>query len=154
MKKLLFSIFTILSIFSFGQISLEHYNHDYLKDKKITILYFYTDWCAYCKIQEREIENNNDIRNSLNHDFYFIKLNAESRDEIIFLDEKYSPVIINSKVKTHSFVRNFTEDNKNDSYPLWIFLDEDLKIIGKHSGFLNTKNLNKILKIKKIATKL
>lgn len=145
MKKLLFFLIILFSNFSFGQISLEQFNRDYLMTKKATIIYFYTDWCAYCKIQENEIEKNSRIKNNLNQNFYFLKINAESTKEIIFLDEKYPPIVVNNKPRTHSFAQNFVQENKDEAYPLWIILDENLNIISQYSGVLLKSQLEEVL---------
>ncbi|MBS7333343.1 MAG: thioredoxin fold domain-containing protein [Weeksellaceae bacterium] len=140
MKNWLFAILCFGLNPVHAQIDLKDFNQQYKQNPKPIFLYFNTDWCGICKIQEKEIEKNESIKSELNSNFYFIKLNGESLDEIDFLDQKYQPNIQN---KTHSFVTEFIP-SQYVAFPLWIILDENLEVIGKFSGLIKKKNFNQL----------
>lgn len=140
MKNWLFAILCFGLNPVHAQIDLKDFNQQFKQNPKPIFLYFNTDWCGICKIQEKEIEKNESIKSELNSNFYFIKLNGESLDEIDFLDLKYQPNIQN---KTHSFVTEFIP-SQDVAFPLWIILDENLEVIGKFSGLIKKKNFNQL----------
>lgn len=59
---------------------------------KPIIMDFYTDWCGWCKQMMRTTYANPDIAQYLNSNFYPVKFNAETKDTIEYLGEKYGPV--------------------------------------------------------------
>ena len=142
MKKFVLILYLYFSGIIFGQISLDKFNQEFPKKPQPILLYFYTDWCAYCKIQEREIENNLSLKNELNDGLYFLKINGESIFELDFLGNKFPP---NNKSKTHDFVKQFLNKNEQENYPFWIILNENLQIIDKNFGFLTKKQLSEII---------
>ncbi len=147
-----FKIFTIFSIllnseFGFGQISLDNFNKEFSQNPKPILLYFSTDWCAYCKIQDREFDKNIELINSLSEKYYFIKLDGESLDDFIFLENKYSSNSNEIKKSTHDFVKVFLSVNEQETYPFWIVLNQNLEIIGKEFGFLDQNKLKKLYQI-------
>lgn len=146
MKNWLFIIFCLTFTFIQAQIDLRDFNQQFKQNSKPIFLYFSTDWCGVCKIQEKEIEKHPTIKSILNTDFYFIKLNRESEEVIEFLDQKYQS---NSQNKIHSFVTEFVP-NKDVAFPLWIILDENLEVLGKFSGLIKKKNFEQLfIQIKK-----
>ncbi|QTV05388.1 thioredoxin family protein [Faecalibacter bovis] len=140
MKNWLFAILCFGLNPVHAQIDLKDFNQQFKQNPKPIFLYFNTDWCRICKIQEKEIEKNESIKSELNSNFYFIKLNGESLNEIEFLGQKYQP---NIQTKTHSFVTEFIA-YQDIAFPLWIILDENLEVIGKFSGLIKKKNFNQL----------
>lgn len=132
--------FTFLLLISFSfvqaQIDLIQFNQEFKQKPKPIFLYFNTDWCSVCKIQEKIIEKNNDINTILENEYYFIKLNGESKEEITFLNKVFLP---NPQIKTHSLVTEFIP-SQDVAFPLWIILDKNLEVLGKFSGLIKKKN--------------
>ncbi len=148
MKKALITSLLMIFSQSFGQINLEKLNEEFKLHPKPIIIYFYTDWCAYCKIQEKEIERINTFKERV----YFIKLNAETDQVIHFMGDDFNPNKSNNKSTTHDFVKAFIQSNEQESYPFWVFLNENLEVNGKYNGLLTEEQLQGIISKIKMGT--
>jgi len=143
MKKIwLLSLWILTFNFAFAQININDFNQNFEQNPKPIFMYFSTDWCGICKIQTKEIENNEVVKSQLNSDVYFLSLDGESKDEIQFLNYNFKASTLTSK--THSLVLEFV-DPTEVSFPLWIILNEKLEIIGKYSGLIKSKKLEKLI---------
>ena len=141
MKYLFVILFFILSNLVHAQISLTEFNFRFKEQPKIIMLYFYTDWCNVCKIQEKQIHSNPKIQAFLKNEVYYIKINGESSESINFLDQTYIPSL---DQKTHPFATIFI--HKNDiTYPMWIILDQNLKIIDQYSGLIKSNTFELLI---------
>jgi thioredoxin-related protein len=58
---------------------------------KPIILDFYTDWCGWCKRMMQTTYANPGIAQYINTNFYPVKFNAETKDTIEYLGQKYGP---------------------------------------------------------------
>jgi len=52
---------------------------------------FYTDWCGWCKQMMKTTYANKDLAQYVNTNFYPVKFNAERRDTVEYLGQKYGP---------------------------------------------------------------
>ncbi|WP_322969814.1 thioredoxin family protein [Faecalibacter sp. LW9] len=141
MKILNTLLFCLLPIVGFTQVNWSEFNAKFKEKPKAIMIYFYTDWCGVCKIQEKQIERDVEIQQFLQEEVYFLKINGESKDEITFLDQKFVPSYSD---KSHPFVTEFIPP-KDVAYPLWIILDENLQILGKFSGLIKKKNFEQLI---------
>jgi thioredoxin-related protein len=85
------------------------------QDKKI-IVDVYTDWCGWCKKMDREAYSNSDIKEIIEDNFIFVKLNAEGSDVIKYKGKQYTC----SELSAYFQV---------SGYPTTIFLTSDGNII-------------------------
>lgn len=115
-------------------------------NNKPTVIFFHTDWCSYCKIQQKQIEKDAEVSFILKNHYNFIDFDAESQQEKIYNNKRYKPV----KNSTHEFVKMFFPKSSQIAYPLWIILDQNQNIIFKHEGLIKLKDLKKILTSKEL----
>jgi thioredoxin-related protein len=110
------------------------------KPKKL-VIDVYTDWCSWCKKMDKNTYLNQAIIKQLNEDFYFVKLNAETRDSILFDNKTFT---YKNQYKANELALALL--NGQMSYPSTVFLDEKFALLTVVPGYLTPKDLSPILK--------
>lgn len=104
--------------------------------KKI-IMDVYTDWCGYCKLMDKNTFANKAVAAYINENFYPVKFNAESREEVTFAGHHFK-----NSGRTHEFATAL----QVSGYPSVLFFDENLKLVVMSPGYLDAKDMMKHLK--------
>ena len=151
--KLLLYLFLLLSCgnnFAQQQIdwlSFEQLDVKLKEEPKPVFIYFYADWCAYCKKMDRHAFKDQKVIQLLAKDFYAVKMNAETKDEIVF----DGAIFINDEVETH---RNPTHQlaklfasRKNEAFslPALILLNKNFKVIDRKFTYLTSSKMLEFL---------
>ena len=89
-------------------------------DSKKGYLHFYTDWCGYCKLMNRQTFSDADVISYMNTNFIPIRIDAEAEKEVA---KKYG---------VYRFPSNW-------------FLAENTEDIAKHPGFIPPKMMLRML---------
>ena len=113
-----------------------------LKPKK-TFIYFYADWCVYCKKMGRNAFKDPEIIKKLNSDYYAVKMNAESTDTITFEGQKfYNQQGENIRNGIHQIpILLASRENKEFSLPAILILDEKFNVENREFEYLTTKKM-------------
>jgi len=153
MKKItafiiLFVCFTIqsqekkekLKVYSFHEVEKLHQ-----QNPKPLVVFIYTDWCKYCFAMKKNTFKNNEVIKALNTQFYFVKLNAEGKKDISFLNHtfKYQPTGNNTGI--HQLANELAVIKGRISYPTTTILNSKFEIELQKSGYINSKQLKTIL---------
>ena len=141
--KFLYFIFLLTSLNLEAQISLEKFNSIFNENPKPILLYFSTNWCSYCMIQKKQLKKEDELLQILNNDVYFIEIDAEANQSIIFLGREYKS---SSNGKMHSFLEEFIDKKDQISYPYWVLISEDFKVEMTYTGLIKNKPLKLLLK--------
>jgi thioredoxin-related protein len=80
---------------------------------------FYTDWCGWCKQMMRTTYADPDVAQYINTNFYPVKFNAETKDTIEYLGQKYGPV--GTGRATNALAIKFLQNKL--MYPTTLFLN-------------------------------
>ncbi|WP_158839270.1 thioredoxin family protein [Polaribacter sp. L3A8] len=143
---ILFICFTIqsqekeLNVFSFEETEILHQ-----QKPKPVVIFIYTDWCKFCYAMEKNTFGNKEIIEILNKNFYFIKLNAEEKKDILFLNNtfKYKPTGKNTGI--HQLANELASIKNKISYPTSIILNSKFEIELQKSGYINSKKMKSII---------
>jgi thioredoxin-related protein len=125
--------------------SIDNLNDSIRKQPKPVLIFIYTDWCKYCKMQENNTFANDEVASKLNNDFYAIRLNGESREPIKFLNRIYQFRPNGSETGSHELAEYLAKKDDEIVYPTTVFLTPQLLIASKISGFINSSDLLNLL---------
>lgn len=111
-------------------------------EKKKVIVDLYTNWCFWCKKMDKGTFMNPFIIDMMNEDYYCVKFNAEQHEDLEF-DGRIFKYIPQGRRGYHEFAAALT--NNQLSYPTYVFLDEDIRILQIFSGYQQAKEFEYIL---------
>ena len=101
----------------------------------------YTDWCGWCKKMDKTTFSEPDVAKYINDHFYPVKLNAETKDSIIFRDKvfKYIP-----DYKANELAISLLSGKMG--YPSYVLLDESFAMMTPPvQSYLTKENLMPII---------
>lgn len=130
-----------LRVFTFEEVEKLHQ-----QAPKPILVFLYTDWCKICFGMKQNTFKNEEVIRILNDDFYFIKLNGEEKKDISFLGKKFVFKPSGSKTGTHELAKELGFLDHKISYPTTTILNSSLEIVKQVNTYLNSKNMNSILK--------
>ncbi|NGM66126.1 thioredoxin family protein [Sphingobacterium sp. SGR-19] len=143
----------LLGSFSFAQqrdtvdwLSFEELSDSLAIKPKKVLLFFHTDWCAYCRKMERDVFTDREIVNELNQHYYAVKFDAESADTVYFDGQ-----IITNEVKQkrmgqyHDIAKLLATRNGQFTFPTTLILDSDFTVQQRFFQYLDRKKLLNVL---------
>lgn len=103
----------------------------------------YTEWCGWCKKMDRETFAQPEVVNYVNKNYYAVKFDAGTKEDITFNDKVYK-YIKSGNSGYHELAAEIMFGKL--SYPTIVFMDEKLSIIQPIPGFKDPAALDKIMK--------
>jgi thioredoxin-related protein len=115
------------------------------ENPKPYVVFIHTSWCNYCKMMKNSTFKNPEVIKILNTDFYFISLDAESKEDIYFNNNtfKFKPKGENTGI--HELATELATIDSQVVYPTVTVLNPDFSIVFQKHSFLNAKELLAIL---------
>ena len=87
------------------------------KEKKPIIVKVETPWCSYCKLMEAKIYAKKRFVKRVGKNYYFVKLNADSKETINFRNKEYAYIQYSEKKGVHSLAKELAEVDGVLRYP-------------------------------------
>lgn len=112
-----------------------------VRTQKPVYIDLYTDWCSWCKVMDQKTFTHDSVAFYLNNYFIPVKLNAETRDSIIF---RKVPFTFNEKIGLHNFVLYLIQTG-NIGFPTAVVIEPALSP-NAIPGYLEVKDMEKLLK--------
>lgn len=102
----------------------------------------YTDWCGWCKHMMKTTFSNQGLADYINAYFYPVRLNAETKDSIVFLDKKYYNKNTGAR-PPHDLAITLLEGKL--SYPTIVLFNNNYKFKMLVPGYLSAKDIEPVL---------
>lgn len=111
-------------------------------DGKKILLYFHTDWCVYCRKMEQAVFTNENIKKTLRSDYIFVKMDAETDEEIYFDGIKYNK----EEGEKYHFLANALASREGQLvFPTFLILNKDFQLLKSHYQYMSIKQFQKFL---------
>lgn len=148
LKQFILVLFFIFSFQSRSQ-ELQTYSFEQVellveKNPRPIVLYFYTDWCQYCKMMQKTTFKDLKVIEKLNKDYYLIVFDAMMKEEIVHKNAKFNFKYSGAKNGYHELVYHYL-NGRQEAYPTLIFLNENFKELLFLQTYLSSKKLLEIL---------
>lgn len=102
-------------------------------EKRKIFVDVFTDWCGWCKVMDKNTFPDAAIAKLLNEEFYAVKFNAEQTADVVFNNITFKFVGTEGGRGYHQLAAALL--NNQLSYPNFVFLDEEFKIIPVIPGY-------------------
>ncbi|MBK9291008.1 MAG: DUF255 domain-containing protein [Bacteroidetes bacterium] len=112
------------------------------KPRKIFID-MYTDWCGWCKKMDKDTFGNPVIAAYLNKHFYPVKFDAERKDTVTFMGQKFVNTNPGRSRHSHELARTLLQGKM--SYPSFVFMDEEMRVITVVPGYFPPADFEPVL---------
>ncbi len=112
------------------------------KPRKIFID-MYTDWCGWCKKMDKDTFEHPVIAAYLNKHFYPVKFHAERKDTVTFMGQQFVNTNPGRSRHSHELARTLLSGKM--SYPSFVFLDEELRVITSVPGYFPPADFEPVL---------
>lgn len=112
------------------------------KEPKNIFIDFYTDWCGWCKVMDKNTFANPIIAALMNKYFYAVKFNAEGKESVTFKGKTYN-FIPQGNRGYHELAASIMQGQM--SYPTFVFLTPTMEIITPVQGFVKPEEFEPIV---------
>lgn len=151
MKKTLFIVLIFFWAIPPGFAQLKSYSFEEAEkivreNPKSIVVFIHTNWCKYCKMMENSTFKDPEVIAYLNKHFYFVSLDAESKDAITFNNHTFQFKPTGQNTGTHELAMELATIDGQVIYPTITILDVDYSIALQTTSFKNSENLLTLLK--------
>lgn len=128
-------------------LSFEEYTQNQSINPRKSLLLIHTSWCIYCHQMIKEFEQEHEMANAINENYYIVLLDAETRKNIEYKGKKYVYLPNSSKSGIHELAFKLGEINGELSFPTLIFFNEKGEEVFKQNAYLELIQIEKIMKM-------
>ncbi|MBS1487117.1 MAG: DUF255 domain-containing protein [Bacteroidetes bacterium] len=100
-------------------------------EKRKIFIDVFTEWCGWCKVMDKNTFPDPEVAKLLNEKFYAVKFDAEQTADVNFRGTTFKFISYGNK-GVHQLAAALL--NNQMSYPNFVFLDEEFRIIPIYQG--------------------
>lgn len=116
------------------------------KEPRKIMIDVYTKWCGPCKMMASTTFMNDDVANYVNKNFYAVKFDAESPEQVNYLGNVYRNPTYDPSKAGRNGVHELSLAFYVQAYPTIVILGEDGKYLNQSRGMLNAQQLECLLR--------
>lgn len=116
-----------------------------IKKPKPIVVFIHTSWCKYCKIMENRTFKNKEVIAELNANFYFVSIDAETKESITFNNHIFSFQPSGTNTGIHELATGLATIDNQVVYPTTTILDKDKTIVFQQHSLIRAVDLLSIL---------
>lgn len=113
------------------------------KQPKKLFMDMYTDWCKWCVKMDEATFSDPVIAAYINENFYAVKFNAERQDTVVFSGKTFVNANPGKSRSSHQLAQALMQGKM--SYPSYVFMGEDLKVLTVVPGYYPADQFEPIL---------
>jgi len=102
-----------------------------LKNKKPLLIYFYTDWCQSCKVENGTVFKNKVIADLLNEKYNFVKFNAASSETVNLFGD-----ILKTTGQGRPHEMAYALLKQSFKFPAFVFINSEKQKLNEMHGFV------------------
>lgn len=121
-------------------LTIEQAEEKLKQEPRKVLVDVYTDWCGWCKKMDKDTFTDPKVVAHINKNFYAVKLDAEGKKPISIKGQTFS---FKPDYKAHELAVALL--NGQMSFPTTVFLDEQLNMLTPVPGYLDAKDMSRIL---------
>lgn len=109
---------------------------------KAILIDVYTDWCGWCKHMMKTTFSNPQLASYINSYFYPVRFNAETKDTIVYLGEKYVSSGPDPRAPHQLAIKLL---NGRMSYPSIVFSNDNFQFTLLAAGYMDVQKIEPLL---------
>lgn len=132
---------------SINWISFEQLSDSLTVNPKKVLLFFHTDWCAYCRKMQSATLSDPEVVHELNANYYAVSFDAEQVDTVHFDGRAFANEV--SKKRTgsyHALTKLLAPRGDKFVFPTTIILDKDFAVEQRYFNYLDKKKFLKAIR--------
>ena len=108
------------------------------QEPRVLVIDVYTDWCGWCKRMDATTFSDSEVVETMNKNFYPVKMNAEGRDDVIIGDHTFK-FVDNGQRGYHEIAAIVTKGRL--SYPTISYVDAQGRVLEAAPGYKRADQL-------------